>query len=100
MGLPESLQSREDDLQKKNAAKFLKENDELQNLTAILQKKYSILLGFGERMNWASLNEDLQIEILVRLPKKSLMHFKCVQLFWNILFKTASFVNKRMLQNS
>jgi len=51
-------------------------------------------------MNWASLNEDLQIEILVRLPRKSMMRFKCVQRSWNILFKTPSFVNKMMLHNS
>ncbi|RHN53057.1 putative F-box domain, leucine-rich repeat domain, L domain-containing protein [Medicago truncatula] len=51
-------------------------------------------------MNWASLTEDLQIEILVRLPRKSLMRFKSVQRSWNILFKTYSFVNKRMLHNS
>ncbi|KEH15721.1 F-box and associated interaction domain protein, partial [Medicago truncatula] len=51
-------------------------------------------------MNWASLSEDLQIEILVRLPKKSLMRYKSVQRSWNILFETPSFVNKRMLHNS
>jgi len=51
-------------------------------------------------MNWASLTEDLQIEILVRLPTKSLMRYKSVQRSWNILFKTPSFVNKRMLHNS
>ena len=47
MRLLEHAQRREDDLQKKNAAKLLKENDELQNLRAILQKKYSDFLGFG-----------------------------------------------------
>jgi len=47
MRLLEHAQSRKDYLQKENAAEFLKENDELQNLRAVLQKKYSILLGFG-----------------------------------------------------
>jgi len=47
MQLLEHAQSLEDYLQKENAADFLKENDELQNLRAVLQKKYSNLLGFG-----------------------------------------------------
>ncbi|RHN79126.1 putative F-box domain-containing protein [Medicago truncatula] len=54
----------------------------------------------AERMNWSSLTSDLQIEILVRLPVKSLMRFKCVEKSWNILFKTPYFVNKRRRHNS
>jgi len=50
MRLLEHAQSCEDDLQKENAAEFLEENDELQKLRAVLQKKYSILLGFGGRI--------------------------------------------------
>ncbi|KAK7257700.1 hypothetical protein RIF29_31863 [Crotalaria pallida] len=39
-----------------------------------------------------SLAEDLVIEILERLPTKSLMRFKSVHRSWNALFKTNSFV--------
>jgi len=57
-----------------------------------------------ERMSWerfwVSLTQDLQIEILIRLPVKSLMRFKCIQRSWNILFKSPSFVNKKRLYNS
>ncbi|AES76970.1 BSD domain protein [Medicago truncatula] len=96
----EDVQNFKADLQNKKAAKLLKENDELQNLRAELQNKYSTLLGFGEKMNWESLTEDLRMEILVRLPVKSLMRFKCVQRSWNILFKTPSFLSKRRLHSS
>jgi hypothetical protein len=43
----EDVQNFKADLQKKKVAKLLKENDELQNLSVELQKKYSTLLGFG-----------------------------------------------------
>ncbi|RHN53058.1 putative F-box domain, leucine-rich repeat domain, L domain-containing protein [Medicago truncatula] len=51
-------------------------------------------------MNWESLTEDLQIEILTRLPEKSLMRFKCVQQSWEILFESPSFEKKWRLHNS
>jgi len=62
MRLLEHAQSREDDLQKENVIEFLKENDELQNLRAVLQKKYSILLGFGGQIfNFSSLQKKTKI---------------------------------------
>ncbi|KEH40919.1 putative F-box domain-containing protein [Medicago truncatula] len=42
------------------------------------------------------LGGDLEAEILVRLPAKSLMRFKCVQRSWNILFKNPKFVIRNM----
>ncbi|KAK2382057.1 F-box/kelch-repeat protein [Trifolium repens] len=39
--------------------------------------------------------QDLEIEILLRLPLKSLMRFKCVQTSWNNLIKTPYFVNRK-----
>ncbi|GAU28942.1 hypothetical protein TSUD_59550 [Trifolium subterraneum] len=41
------------------------------------------------------MNEDLETEILLRLPLKSLMRFKCVQTSWNNLIKTPYFVNRK-----
>ncbi|XP_061341660.1 F-box/kelch-repeat protein At3g06240-like [Gastrolobium bilobum] len=38
------------------------------------------------------LGEDLESEILVRLPAKSLMRFKCVQRSWNALFRNHRFL--------
>jgi F-box interacting protein len=43
-----------------------------------------------------NLGEDLEEEILIRLPAKSLMRFKCVQRSWNNLFKTPLFVYRNM----
>lgn len=43
-----------------------------------------------------SLGEDLEIQILVRLPAKSLLRFKCVQQSWNVLIKTPYFVKRHM----
>ncbi|GAU40521.1 hypothetical protein TSUD_92930 [Trifolium subterraneum] len=40
-------------------------------------------------------NDDLKIEILLRLPVKSLMRFKCVQRSWNKLIKSHYFVSRR-----
>ncbi|RHN53063.1 putative F-box domain-containing protein [Medicago truncatula] len=51
-------------------------------------------------MNWESLTEDLHIEILARLPVKSLMRFKCVQRSWEILFETPAFEKKCRLHSS
>ncbi|OIW10488.1 hypothetical protein TanjilG_00426 [Lupinus angustifolius] len=42
------------------------------------------------------LAEDLVENILVRLPVKSLMRFKCVDRSWNVLFKTPTFVNNHL----
>ncbi|XP_061365257.1 putative F-box/kelch-repeat protein At3g17570 [Gastrolobium bilobum] len=42
------------------------------------------------------LGEDLESEILVRLPAKSLMRFKCVQRSWNALFRNHRFVMSHM----
>lgn len=42
-----------------------------------------------------NLGEDLEREILVRLPAKSLTRFKCVQRSWNALFKTRTFVARQ-----
>ncbi|XP_061365267.1 putative F-box protein At3g16210 [Gastrolobium bilobum] len=42
------------------------------------------------------LDEDLELEILVRLPPKSLMRFKCVQRSWNALFRNHRFVMSHM----
>ena len=39
-----------------------------------------------------TLPTDLRMEILVRLPIKSLMRFRCVQQSWNALLKTPTFV--------
>ncbi|KAK7308422.1 hypothetical protein VNO77_42027 [Canavalia gladiata] len=46
-------------------------------------------------MTW-SVGEDLETEILVRLPAKSLMRFRCVQQSWKALFKTYTFVTRHM----
>jgi len=43
-----------------------------------------------------SLGEDLEIQILVRLPAKSLMRFKCVRQSWNVLIKSPYFVKRHM----
>jgi F-box interacting protein len=51
-------------------------------------------------MNNKSLGSDLEIEILIRLPVKSLMRFKCVEKSWNILIKNPSFVNRWRRHNS
>ena len=62
MRLLEHAQSREDDLQKENVVEFLKENEELQNLRAVLQKKYSIFLGFGGQIfNYSSVQKKTEI---------------------------------------
>ncbi|KAK7258927.1 hypothetical protein RIF29_24518 [Crotalaria pallida] len=39
---------------------------------------------------------DVVVEILVLLPAKSLMRFKCVDRSWNDLFRTPTFINKNM----
>jgi len=46
-----------------------------------------------------SFGGDLEIEILVRLPAKSLMRFKCVKRSWNALLKTPYFVKRHMQMN-
>ncbi|KAK7308425.1 hypothetical protein VNO77_42030 [Canavalia gladiata] len=40
------------------------------------------------------IGKDLETEILVRLPAKSVMRFKCVKRSWNALFKTPTFVTR------
>ncbi|XVF74580.1 hypothetical protein PTKIN_Ptkin13bG0121100 [Pterospermum kingtungense] len=39
-----------------------------------------------------NLSEDLKIEILSRLPVKSLIRFRCVHATWNSLFKSSFFI--------
>jgi len=74
----------EDDLQKKNAAKLLKENDEFQNLRAELQKKYSNFLGFGGQIfNFLAFERTLTfiiISIISHLSFQSVMWL----IAWNI----------------
>ena len=50
--------------------------------------------------NNLNLPEDLAMEILPRLPVKSLVRFKCVAKSWKTLFKTPSFVSKQLSASS
>ncbi|KAK7308418.1 hypothetical protein VNO77_42023 [Canavalia gladiata] len=46
------------------------------------------------------IGEDLEAEILVRLPAKSLMRFKCVHRSWNALIRRPNFVRRHTRMRS
>ncbi|XP_015890859.4 putative F-box protein At3g21120 [Ziziphus jujuba] len=56
------------------------------------------MMGFsGESESFVNLAEDLVIEILLRLPGRSLMRFKSVCKSWNSIINSSSFIHKHFL---